>query len=300
MVAPAAIKPRRSERLNKKRKADDADVDTHADSKRLKGPIKIVEVAPGGDVLIKVRRPGWKNERDKVHNSNSGGGLHETRTGKAQKARGNSKAKDGNDLDDDQAIDILVSSEVLSSGSSMFKVMLQGRYLEAQTKIIEVEDNPTIFLNFCEVLHGVFDNKTPIDTTWFREFLRIVDMRDAARAVEHWVTDRLGGYFERIKTFEIRPWSQRQHSQNSLFHRIPNGVHQMEVEDVMMIAAFFRFEHLFWKAFIMCLTTFRLGGDKASEATNIGIWEGYPTSIRAEKLRGKSILGLKYLDSLLT
>lgn len=98
----------------------------------------------------------------------------------------------------------------------MVKAMLQGTYLESQTKVIELEeDNPTSFLNFCEILHVVFDNATPIDRAWFQDFLKIFDMRDAARGVESWVKDRLGEYFERVNALANLPWIQRRASQTA-------------------------------------------------------------------------------------
>jgi hypothetical protein len=288
-MSTAAIEPPGFSRpINNKRKADDADLDPQADASRQRGPFKVVEVAPGGDVLIKVRRPGW-NDYVGGRDGNTEGDHSEAGGGEADEA-GSGRADEGDiDLEDDDepdAIDIVVSSEVLCSKSGMFKRMLEGPFIEAQTKTIQVEEEyPTVFVGFCQILHGAFDDSTPIDRDWFVEFLKIVDMRDAIRGVESWVKDRLRKHFQRIDMLAKQPWSQRQFRLKYPFRGIRNGVRHITMTDMMITAAVFRFEDIFLTTSRLCLVSIHMGGEEDAG----GIWDNVPACVNGEKLKRKCI-----------
>lgn len=330
-MSTAAIEPPGSPKpINNKRKADDVDLDPHADASRLGGPIKVIEVAPGGDVLLKVRKAGrddyvgggngnieydqdegGDNKPSDEENSDSevGGdgeyhfdsdefGDEETDidltddeeaggTGSGREDEGNIEPEDDDEAD---AIDIIVSSKVLCSKSGMFKRMLEGPFTEAQTKMIQIEeDHPTVFLGFCEILHDAFDNSTPIDRNWFVEFLKIVDMRDAVRGVKSWVKDRLHKHFQRIDILAKQPWSQRQFRLEYPFRGIRNGIRHITMTDMMITAAVFRFINIFLKTSRLCLTSICIGGDKQDADS---IWDNLPACINGKKLKRRCIIFL--------
>lgn len=131
MPVTADIDPRPSVPVNKKRKVDDADIDPYPDSSRPKGPIRVVGIAPGGEFLIKVSRNGRNDhsgskEDDDIEVDASGVEIDEVPEGGEES--GGAEKTEHNDNDE---LDIIVSSEDLSSGQGMSIAMLPGTYIES-------------------------------------------------------------------------------------------------------------------------------------------------------------------------
>ncbi|KAJ9610209.1 hypothetical protein H2200_004986 [Cladophialophora chaetospira] len=125
-----------------KRKADEMDAPEE------KPEVKLVEVIPDADLLLKV-----------------GGGSKVSK-----------------------ALDIKVSSMVMSLVSPVFKVILSSAFQEAATKtIILDEDDPDVILTFCEIVHHRSPDLRKLTNDQLVDLAVFADMRQCQSVLLPWI-----------------------------------------------------------------------------------------------------------------
>jgi hypothetical protein len=145
------------------------------------------------------------------------------------------KVTKGNDT-----LDIKVSSGLLSLASKVFKAMLNSQFIEASTKVIELnDDKPQTILDFCRIIHHQCDAVTGMDATRMRELIMLADMRDCKEALGPWMVSQMVDYLAWFKSDSVCAYP------GSV---MPDSLPGMKIEDFITFAAVFSLDDLFFRA----------------------------------------------------
>lgn len=130
------------------------------------------------------------------------------------------------------AIRIRVSGTILGFASSVFRHMLDSRFIEGTTRVILLkEDDPHILLDLCNILHHKAEAVTDISAEKLRALAVVADCRDCVNALSFWM------HFQLNHTFQPRPLGPPDVSKYDLNHM-----------DVLTISYVFGFTDHLWNA----------------------------------------------------
>ncbi|KAJ9610208.1 hypothetical protein H2200_004985 [Cladophialophora chaetospira] len=143
---------------SQKRKADEMD------SPEEQPTIKLIEVDPDGDLIIRV-------------------GAEYTAY-----------------LMSTQPIDIKVNRHVMSLGSPVFAKMLSSGFTEGEAGIINLaEDSPTAFLEYCNILHHKTISLDHLSGKAVWELALIADMRQSQHVLKWWILGKTDQAYAHIR-----------------------------------------------------------------------------------------------------
>ncbi|KAJ9610213.1 hypothetical protein H2200_004990 [Cladophialophora chaetospira] len=142
------------------------------------------------------------------------------------------------------ALDIRVSSVVVSLASEVFSKMLSGGFLEAQTKtIILPEDDPKTILTFCQIIHHKLINSTHLLSSERHDLVcklvAMADMRCCAPALRLWILNEI---HLATRIFDHKDW----------IHHVDfaewDDCMDFDLEEIINISAVLKHDELFYKA----------------------------------------------------
>ena len=171
----------------------------------------------------------------------------------------------------ESALDIRVSSYVLSLSSKMFAKMLNSSFVEGTTKVVELlDDDPFVVLHYCQIIHHQTNAISGVDGDRLRALTTLADMRSCEEALKPWMM---------LAIEEYRAWSKTVTKDPSSMHKFPDSIPNLTVEDVITIAYVFDILDLFWETTMAYLTqsafcTPALSSDTKNDYTPIPTGDG--------------------------